>query len=54
MPGIAAMQGGQVVTLFTLEFVEARIVNCYVFRNPDKLRRATAVANGSPAWGESA
>lgn len=46
MPGIAAMQGGQVVTLFTLEFVDGRITNCYVFRNPDKLARATAVAAG--------
>lgn len=52
MPGIAAMQGGRVITLFTLEFVEGRIANCYVFRNPDKLARATAVANRLATSGE--
>jgi len=45
MPGFAALHKGCVVSLFNLEFVDGKVTDCYVIRNPDKLARATEVVN---------
>jgi len=40
-PGILTLYRGELGHVLTLDIVEGRIVNCYVFRNPDKLARMT-------------
>ncbi|MDB5384536.1 MAG: hypothetical protein JWM11_182 [Planctomycetaceae bacterium] len=38
-PGLVALYHGELASVLTLDIVEGRIANCYVFRNPDKLAR---------------
>lgn len=40
-PGILTLYRGELAHVLTLDIVDGRIVNCYVFRNPDKLARMT-------------
>jgi RNA polymerase sigma-70 factor (ECF subfamily) len=41
-PGVMALVGGQIVTLFTFDVVDGRIATCFAIRNPDKLARYPA------------
>ena len=40
-PGILTLYRGELAHVLTLDIVDGRIENCFVFRNPDKLAHMT-------------
>jgi RNA polymerase sigma-70 factor, ECF subfamily len=40
-PGLVSLIDGQIYLVLTLDVVDGRIANCFVVRNPDKLRRVS-------------